>query len=393
MATTFPIDVTVDRLVEFHGLADALCHVELGRLPSHTPGDPVAEIICLQALQGQTGEQIQAWLHAQPEAVAYRTKPEHFDPYSMSREALLAIRGALFSVKAKTSIGVRPGQVDNIASTGYFPAYGEADRTVTIDAYKARGYTHGPVGPFIDPGYHGQFQPVDFRDDADRDRVERALQAVWDAGLIPVVFVTPDGWTVDQLKTLEPIYRSETWQRLCRIVCNGFEQQGSKYGWSNQQYVEYLSWLRDVFPTSIRLLHTVADIEAPVGNGDDTSKPGMSNGECWGRVTPLIHGWLHQSNALFTPNHVDPGGDGRTDEAHWYDLWDASKPASLVSRFRHGVAGWPTTSANGGPLKVYAGEFASFAVYWQNASEDVARDHGAKAVQLGADGSLDGWRA
>lgn len=73
--SNFPIDVTVRRLVEFHGLADALCLQELGRLPTHTDGDSIAEIILLKALQGQTGEQIQAFLHAEPEAVAHRTKP------------------------------------------------------------------------------------------------------------------------------------------------------------------------------------------------------------------------------------------------------------------------------------------------------------------------------
>jgi len=72
MSTTFPITVTVDRLVEFHDLADALCLAELGRLPTHNAGDPVAEIIKLKALQGETGQQIQAWLHDQPEAVAHR---------------------------------------------------------------------------------------------------------------------------------------------------------------------------------------------------------------------------------------------------------------------------------------------------------------------------------
>jgi hypothetical protein len=94
VATTFPVDVTVDRLVEFHGLADALCQEELGRLPSHTAGDPVAEIIELMALQGRTGEQIQAWLHEQPEAVAHRSKPQPqpraplppFPPGSYDRE-------------------------------------------------------------------------------------------------------------------------------------------------------------------------------------------------------------------------------------------------------------------------------------------------------------------
>jgi hypothetical protein len=89
--TEFPIHVTVDRLVEFHGLADALCRAELGRLPSHTTGDPVAEIILLQALQGETGAQIQAWLHDEPEAVAHRVVPEK--PPVTVRAELTSTRG------------------------------------------------------------------------------------------------------------------------------------------------------------------------------------------------------------------------------------------------------------------------------------------------------------
>lgn len=372
---------------------DALYVEELtapGQPPRHAEWAGAVNWLYHAREHGWTDVEIRAAIRESPEWHAVHDRPAHVDPYSVSREALLAIRGALFTVKAPASIGVRPGQPDNIVSTGYFPSYGPTDRALTVEAYTGRKYTHGPAGPFIDPGYHGQFAPIDFRNDADRVRAEESIQAVWDAGIIPVVFVTPDGWTVEQLKTLEPIYRSETWQRLCRVVANGFEQQGSKYGWSNAQYIAYLSWLRDVFPNSVRLLHTVSDIEAPVGNGDDTSKPGMSNGECWGRVTPLIHGWLHQSNALFHPSQVDPSGDGRTDEAHWFDLWDASRPGSLVSRFRNGTAGWPTTSANGGPMKVYAGEFFSFMEQQPNLSESYARQHGARAIALGADGSLDG---
>lgn len=86
MSTTFPVAVTVDRLVEFHGLANALCLAELGRLPAHNAGDPVAEIIEMMALQGQTGQQIQEWLHAQPEAVAHRTRPPV--PTTVQRAAL-----------------------------------------------------------------------------------------------------------------------------------------------------------------------------------------------------------------------------------------------------------------------------------------------------------------
>jgi hypothetical protein len=74
MPTTFPIVVTATRLIEFYELADALCLEELGRLPTHTAADPVAEIIKLRALQGQTGTEIRAWLREQPESVAFRAR-------------------------------------------------------------------------------------------------------------------------------------------------------------------------------------------------------------------------------------------------------------------------------------------------------------------------------
>ncbi len=73
--TVFPIAVTVDRLVEFAELADWLCQIELGRLPTHTPADPVAEIICLYALQGMTGPEIQNWIHHTEEAYTFRGEP------------------------------------------------------------------------------------------------------------------------------------------------------------------------------------------------------------------------------------------------------------------------------------------------------------------------------
>ena len=84
MSTTFPIDVTTDRLVEFLagpglGTIRTIAIEEIGRdpfiAPSPTSADAVGVIMLEMALQGQTGEQIRAWLHDQPEAVAYRTKP------------------------------------------------------------------------------------------------------------------------------------------------------------------------------------------------------------------------------------------------------------------------------------------------------------------------------
>lgn len=76
MATTFPIDVTVDRLIEFNATIRTIGEEELGRdvylWPSPASSDACGAIMLQMALQGSTGEDLRAWLHDQPEAVAYR---------------------------------------------------------------------------------------------------------------------------------------------------------------------------------------------------------------------------------------------------------------------------------------------------------------------------------
>lgn len=139
MSTTFPIDVTVTRLVEFHGLADALCLAELGRLPTHTLDDPVAELILLQALQGQTGEQIQAWLHDQTEAIAHRTKPvpPPFQP------APRFWRGNLCGVRVEGLPPVPGGAADpTLVLSWFYDRYDLLGRTAIASAWHAKHYTH-----------------------------------------------------------------------------------------------------------------------------------------------------------------------------------------------------------------------------------------------------------
>jgi hypothetical protein len=85
MSTTFPIDVTVERLIEFlSGSLRTIARDEIGRdvylAPSPTAEDAAGAIILLQALQGKTGDEIRAFLHAQPEAVAFRSRPADSTP-------------------------------------------------------------------------------------------------------------------------------------------------------------------------------------------------------------------------------------------------------------------------------------------------------------------------
>lgn len=166
--TQFPIDVTVDRLVEFHGLADALCVAELGRYPTHTVGDPVAEIIEMMALRGQTGEQIQAWLHEQPEAIAHRTKPPL--PPIPTREQVCGVHLTFQGLTVETQ------QYGPIAwFEPWLVALSESDRQAVYAAKHAAGdrhciveflpggtiYNEPPFDRYVSPNYEAD--PPAFR--------------------------------------------------------------------------------------------------------------------------------------------------------------------------------------------------------------------------------------
>ncbi len=302
-----------------------------------------------------------------------------------TREELLKFRGALW-IKCNAPWMTRPNQDDNVASTNGLWNYTDEVQDRIISEYKdVRKYTHGPIGPFIDSGYHNLIPGIDFRNDMDRQKVESSLIKLNKAGIITPLFLTPDGWTVEQLRTIEGIYKSDFWQKFGQIVVNGFEQQGDKYGWSNSQYVEYLSWVKEVFPNAVRGLHTVSEIEIPVGKGDDTSKPGMSGNECWGRLNNLIDFWLFQSNAVMNHDHVDPAGDGRTDGEHWLDLWDKNLSGSFVRRFSSSGT-WSLAK----DIIPIAGEFWAYGMTWDNTDETIGRTYGRVAIERGAHGSFDG---
>ncbi len=87
---------------------------------------------------------------------------------------------------------------------------------------RSRTYTHVQMGPFIDPGYHGQYPPVDFRNNP--DVILACVEAWWNAGFAVVAFIGPDGWTTAQMQTLEPIFRQPRWQAVMKmIVAMGWE--------------------------------------------------------------------------------------------------------------------------------------------------------------------------
>lgn len=329
-----------------------------------------------------------------------RIKPvsKHVDPSTFSLSQLAAIRGAMWSVRWDGPLGPRPGKPDNIFATALLGCYSPADQQRGLEVYKSRGYTHVVTGPVVDSqgGYHGQFCENDWRTHFD-DYLD-LLQTEWDAGLIPVVFIHPDGWTLEQTKQLGPLLASPRAQKLIRVVVmTGWEP--AHYEWSNATWIEYLKFSHEVLPNALQLIHTVSDADAPVGGdslGDDgnpNQPPGISNAEAWSRITPYLHGWLVQLGAC----EDGPEPESQPSFQNFKDIFNPGFRGSYTDRFRHGYAGWPQSSAwgAGNPLRVYYAESCAFPSYWGNLPESVSQDYGDAAMGPNgdhADGYLDGGR-
>lgn len=327
----------------------------------------------------------------------------HVDPVSIPRAKLLAFRGSLFTVTGDCQLPMFLDNGQRVPVLPFAPLWATAaQRQCTYDAWKKRGYTHGVEGPGIDPGYHNQTPSVDMRADGGAAWMDQ-LEEAFDQGFVPIVVAVPDHygpdkswqehiWAIDELRELEPIYRSPRFQRLARVVMLCWECQGDKYGWPNTKYIEYGAWLKSVFPNAVRVLHTIADIEVPVGAGDELDTAHchglgpdrcLTGGQAWTRVAPFFDVWFEQSSALFEPDHV--ADNGAPDGQNWLHLlWDQSNPGSLVRRFRDGSNGYPTSI-----LPVPA-EYKSYLVWWRGETEDEARRWGDRAVAVGACCYMDG---
>jgi len=384
--TQFPIEVNVTRLVEFHQLADWLCLQELGRLPSHTTDDPVGEIIELMALEGQTGDQIQVWLHNQPEAIAHRATPPR-----PSLDTLIKFRGAMWPKLGLPGIpwGPRPNAIDNVVVVDSVEAFDDPTQNRIMTAYAAR-YTHVPMGPSIDPGYHGQIPACDFRTHFG-DYLETAIK--WAKVDVHVChFLRPDRgvagleWTVGDLnRELTPLFSTPRAQEVMQIVCLGWEP-GPKYFYNNAWWVAMCQWMAQTFPQALRLIHMVADTDAPVGQDDDVK--GITNGDGWANVAPYLHGWLVQ-NAGYTDG--DTPIPSKEFLLNFANQFNPAVHGSFPDRFTNGYAGWPTTSAWGDRgLIALPGEYAAFGLYWKNFPDSAAVSLGQAAMDVGATGFFDG---
>lgn len=304
-------------------------------------------------------------------------------------ETRARIRGAMWTARGPLPYGPRPGQPDNCICIDYYECFPRADRQRIRQLYIAdRGYTHAPMGPIVDPGYHGELPPTDWRDPvAFEDVYLSSALELEGAGCRVIHFLRPDrsvaglDWTVADLdRELTPLFSTATAQAAMGIVCLGWEP-GPRYFYDNAWWVEMCRWMARVFPHALRLIHMVSDCDAPVGGDDD--RKGITNGQGWANVAPDIHGFLAQYGGYVS---------GQSAAAFIPNLQAAI--ADLTRRFATGGPDgtWPTSSAwgPGQPIRVYAGEYAAFRDYWENAPESEATAIGDAAMAAGAAGYFDG---
>lgn len=307
-------------------------------------------------------------------------------------EQLLAIRGSMWTARLDIPYGPRPNSKDNILAMDYYEFYSDSDRKRMIQRYRNElKLTHAVTGPLVDPGgYHGKYPSTPNVPNLQEFNKYLDFIEEWhEADLIPIHFVHPDGWSLEDMKQLIPLYKTERARKLLPVrVWTGWEP--AKYEWSNAYWNQFFQQARDIDPDGVLLVHTVADTDAPVGNGDN--KP---NGEYWCESAKYLDGWLVQNAGYFDPisDRNDPRWNRQYAEflRNFPAQFDVNSTGSLMQRFHNGYAGWPKYSYRGMfPLKVYAAEFGAYPNFWYNYPEQEARDLGTLAMRAGADGVLDG---
>lgn len=313
----------------------------------------------------------------------------HFDPSHIPLEQLARIRGAMWTEQWPCPLGPRPWQGSNICATDFLWNYTPEIREQVVTNLVSLGYTHAVIGPIVDSdGYHGAWTPNDWR--GKFDQFLDMAQYLWDHHLVPVVFIHPDGWSFERTRgELTPLLLQPRAQRLLRVVVP-FGWEPCKYECSSYTWAAYARWGRETLPNALIALHTVCDVDAPVGGdalGDDNGHP---NAEGWARVAPWVHVWLSQSCTFENPSGRDD--PPLTNFENWANLFNPSLRGSYADRFAHGYAGWPTFSAWGPNKGIIAcpAEYYSFKAFWEGGTKEEARTWGDAAVRAGAQCYLDG---
>lgn len=326
-------------------------------------------------------------MHSGFVAVLGGTNDGHIDPSTLTHDQLLAlIHGSIWTARSQISQGPRPHDPSNINALDYYETYGAVERKQMLADYKSRGYTAAPFGPFAGGDcYHGKYAcDTSIPTQARWNELLDIAQEWWDAGIAPVYFAKPDNAENDPatLDALDALHRQSRAQKLLRIVIYpGWEPSGSKYGWKNEVYVRMLKRGAAVFPNALLGLHTVSDLDAPLG-GDDDPVAHMPDNKAvaWKNCTPFMHFWAVQIDGYINsgPQLTEPF------LTEFKKLWP-----DYNRRFQNEWRG-TTAWVDNRPIAVGYAEGASYPNFWSNWPEDISRQLGDIALSVGAAFAFDG---
>lgn len=285
--------------------------------------------------------------------------------------------------------------------TPTYPTFTEDQRAIIRREYKARGYTHFPIGPIWERGYPG-WPGHDFRQQP--EAWVALLEELWRDDLIPMVWLMPDGpyntkvgeWgndanPIDFARVdaeLTPIYQREDFQRVTCVTVAGWEVTDNSWVKTIARAEALLAWQARVFPRAYRGWHAAVDNGASCNYDIDGEG---CEGKAWRVKARYIHFQFWQTGA--------PGGwnlaAGRdpSNRQHRIDQF-LDNLRYEVMRFHtdHYVAGG-VRGADGKLLDVIYGEGSAYFELNDGESEDWGREWGRLAMTIpGVRGFGDGGR-
>lgn len=307
--------------------------------------------------------------------------PSHVDPSTLPLGELARIRGAMWPRACPGLVlpyGPRPNQEGNIIAVPYLEAaYTPAQQDAILDCLvNGYHYTNVVLGPTDGtPSYHGLWPSVNYTTDEGFERFLDLHQRLWDRGLRPVDFWHGDGQTYEQTEAqFAPlIARHPRAQRLVRIsIMSGWEP--TRYDWSSCTWARYVALGVRLFPNAVQGIHTVSDVDAPVG--EDALCGADGNGKGWQRLADAgLHLWFIQ-NGPYAAGPSDDPTLARSFAAQFQNNADGAAAHGVVWHFRNRIDSWPGNSAWGPtvPICPVAAEQTAYEATWNNRPPEAGRE-------------------
>lgn len=322
---------------------------------------------------------------------------------TVTREQIDAFKCDLGGMRVSRRLGPknRPHAPSDYVFTPTYASYGPEERAEMREAVKARGYTHFPIGPIWERGYPG-WTGHDYLNRP--EEFANLLRELWRDGLIPVLWLMPDGpfnmnagewgrshnpinWAEVE-RVLTPIYQRKDFQELARVVVFGWEVTDNEWVKTIDKAVKATSWMARVFPNAETWWHAATNNGAPCNYEIDGEG---CEGKAWRAMAPYLTGHFFQ-DASFGGWHMD--GLDSTDPA--------ARKSAFIDNLKYDVMRFQTShyssggvlNKHGEKLKTVAGEYSAYFELNDRDPESLAIEYGRAAMSVpGVSGFCDGGPA